>query len=193
MTSKEQTLQAIKDTAYTLFAQFGIDKTSFAMIAKEIGVSKPALYYYFDSKEALVTAIFDELYVAIEKDLTIDLRSVTTANYVTSLIAFGDKQIDDQLQNPLFNRVFNEYLLLAARDVRYHERLQAIQRIYLHTFQQYVDTGVTLKQMSAENASHKATILAMVLDNISNYILTGYELDYKKIWAVTVQQVLCSE
>ncbi|WP_042473539.1 TetR/AcrR family transcriptional regulator [Bacillus ndiopicus] len=190
MATKEQTLHAIKETAYQMFAQFGIDKTSFAMIAKEIGISKPALYYYFDSKDALVEAIFEEIYQSIEADFSVDISSVRKEDFIAYVLQFGYKQIDEQLQDEYFNAVFNEYLLLSTRNDFYAKRLQAIQQGYLDSFTDLLQHGVEIGFLDNENINYKATILAMVLDNISNYILTGYQLDYQKTWQIAVQQVL---
>jgi AcrR family transcriptional regulator len=45
--------------ALHLFATQGIEGTGLREIAKRIGVSQPALYHYFASKEALVDAVLD--------------------------------------------------------------------------------------------------------------------------------------
>ncbi|WP_339269775.1 helix-turn-helix domain-containing protein [Paenibacillus sp. FSL K6-1330] len=52
------TNEVILDTSYRLFAEQGFEKSSMAMIVKELDVSKPALYYHFSSKEALTNYRF---------------------------------------------------------------------------------------------------------------------------------------
>ena len=56
---RQEKKQLILDVALKLFAQEGFHATSISMIAKEAGISKGLLYNYFDSKEALLIAIFD--------------------------------------------------------------------------------------------------------------------------------------
>ncbi len=53
--------QQILDTAINLFADSGFHATSISSIAKEAGVSKGLMYNYFESKEALLYAITDEI------------------------------------------------------------------------------------------------------------------------------------
>ncbi len=53
--------QQILDAALKLFADSGFHATSISKIAKEAGVSKGNMYNYFDSKEALLYAIADEI------------------------------------------------------------------------------------------------------------------------------------
>src|SRR5688572_19308517 len=48
-------------TARELFARRGVQQTSLRDIAEQLGITKPALYYHFDSREALVASIVQPL------------------------------------------------------------------------------------------------------------------------------------
>jgi len=58
---RQQTQKQIVDAAFELFANEGYSKTSIAVVAKNAGISKGLIYHYFDSKEAILEAIFDKL------------------------------------------------------------------------------------------------------------------------------------
>lgn len=58
---REKTRQQIIDAAFEQFANNGFAKTSVAAVAKKAGVSKGLIYHYFNSKEAILEAIFDQL------------------------------------------------------------------------------------------------------------------------------------
>ena len=49
-------------TAAELFTKKGYDAVSIREICEKVGVGKPALYYYFADKEALLLALIDEAY-----------------------------------------------------------------------------------------------------------------------------------
>ena len=55
------TRQRIQDVARTLFTQKGVQRTSLQDIADLLGITKPALYYHFDSREDLVRSILQPL------------------------------------------------------------------------------------------------------------------------------------
>jgi AcrR family transcriptional regulator len=55
------TKQRIQDVARELFAEKGVQKTSLQEIAKRLGITKPALYYHFASREELVRSIVQPL------------------------------------------------------------------------------------------------------------------------------------
>src|SRR3954465_461326 len=57
VTDQPPTRERILDAALTLFADQGYDATSMREIAEQLGITKPALYYHFDSKADIVRAM----------------------------------------------------------------------------------------------------------------------------------------
>jgi AcrR family transcriptional regulator len=55
------TRQRIQDVARELFGQKGVQRTSLQDIANRLGITKPALYYHFTSREDLVRSIIEPL------------------------------------------------------------------------------------------------------------------------------------
>jgi len=51
------TKERIQDVARELFGEKGVQRTSLQDIAGRLGITKPALYYHFDSREELVRSI----------------------------------------------------------------------------------------------------------------------------------------
>jgi AcrR family transcriptional regulator len=56
----------IQRVALRLFTAHGYENTSMREISEELGLTKPALYYHFDSKEAIVRSLFDERLAGLE-------------------------------------------------------------------------------------------------------------------------------
>src|SRR4051795_8635031 len=52
-----QTRAEIQEAALTLFTEHGYDATSMREIAEQLGITKAALYYHFDSKADIVRAM----------------------------------------------------------------------------------------------------------------------------------------
>ena len=64
----EETLsleQKIIDTARALFTERGFDKTSMSDIAAAAGINRPALHYYFRTKEKMFQAVFGSIMMAV--------------------------------------------------------------------------------------------------------------------------------
>lgn len=51
------TRERIQDVARNLFVEKGVQRTSLQDIAAQLGITKPALYYHFSSREELVRSI----------------------------------------------------------------------------------------------------------------------------------------
>lgn len=66
-TKGEQTRMGIFETALELFRGRGFDNTTMQDIAGAAGVAKSAAYYYFPSKEAIVTAYYDAIQTEQER------------------------------------------------------------------------------------------------------------------------------
>lgn len=61
-----QTKEQIMSVALKLFINNGYERTSLTDIAKQIGITKPAIYYHFESKEALFLAVVDGFLTELE-------------------------------------------------------------------------------------------------------------------------------
>ena len=51
----------LKETAFSLFAAYGYESTTMSQIANAIGIKKPTLYSYYESKEELFLSVFAEV------------------------------------------------------------------------------------------------------------------------------------
>jgi AcrR family transcriptional regulator len=58
----ESTRERILDVALELFTEQGFDGTSMREIAERLGISKPAIYYHFASKEEILMALHMRLH-----------------------------------------------------------------------------------------------------------------------------------
>ncbi len=58
---RSDTRERIQDVARELFAQQGVQRTSLQDIADKLGITKPALYYHFTSREELIRSIVQPL------------------------------------------------------------------------------------------------------------------------------------
>lgn len=64
---RSDTRERIQEVARELFAQQGVQRTSLQDIADKLGITKPALYYHFSSREELVRSIVAPLIDAGEQ------------------------------------------------------------------------------------------------------------------------------
>ncbi|ARO59581.1 TetR/AcrR family transcriptional regulator [Bacillus cereus] len=189
MSKSEETLSSIMEASYRLFATHGIVKTTYTMIGEEVGIAKPSIYYYFKSKDALIECIFTELCKAMQFSSYFHTEEFTKSNFIEKCIAIGLKIIDEQRNDPYFNRVLQEYVLLSSRNKMYKDRLLTVQTEYLHGFEVLLTKANELQLIENKNLVSKAHMLALVLDNIGNFMMIDAKIDYKQIWIEAVNNI----
>lgn len=120
---REHTRAALLVAAREVFGERGYTGATLDDIAEAAGLSKGALYHYFDSKDALFLALLDERCTARAEDIRevfssegspVDHAEQAAAHYVDSL-----------KQSPEWMRLFFEFVAHAARDDEFRPELTA--------------------------------------------------------------------
>lgn len=99
------TRDKILEIAYRTFAEKGYDRTSMGMIAEEIGITRPALYYHFSSKEDLLLATYETIdpLINISADRVLACRQVDCfREEFSALIASITDNLHDDEQRARF-------------------------------------------------------------------------------------------
>ena len=117
MTTKPDTRIQIKNQASILaaglvvFSQYGFRGSTLDQVAKEAGLSKPNLLYYFPSKDAIYTALLAKL---LENWLE-PLREVDAAgDPVEELLAYAMRKLDMSQHFPRESRLFANEIIQGA-------------------------------------------------------------------------------
>jgi AcrR family transcriptional regulator len=107
--AKVDTRQRILDVALDLFTEQGYDGTSLREIAEQLGVTKAALYYHFESKEDILMALHMRIHDFGRE----------------ALMRIGEGPVTLELWGELLDEVLGE--MLAQRKLfLMHERNQAV-------------------------------------------------------------------
>ena len=107
--AKSDTRQRILDVALDLFTEQGYDGTSLREIAEQLGVTKAALYYHFESKEDILMALHMRIHDFGRE----------------ALMLIGDEPVTLELWENLLDQITGE--MLAQRKLfLMHERNQAV-------------------------------------------------------------------
>ena len=78
---REQTTVEIKEVARQQMAETGAAALSLRAIAREMGMSTPALYRYFENRDALVTALIIDAYTALGDAMLAAMESVDETDF----------------------------------------------------------------------------------------------------------------
>src|SRR5947209_19616591 len=67
--ARADTVREIKRTARTVLVAHGVDGLALRAVAREMGMTAPALYRYFASREELIEHVVADLYAELVDDL----------------------------------------------------------------------------------------------------------------------------
>jgi AcrR family transcriptional regulator len=83
---RQATRTAIVEAAMTCFAQNGYAHTSIRQIATQAGISSGLMYHYFESKEALLEAVFENCMAILSGVLVDAYRQAEPGKRISSLL-----------------------------------------------------------------------------------------------------------
>lgn len=101
--------------AEEVFARFGLRGATTAMIAERAGVSKPHIYYYFPSKEALYVAVLERTLSLWHGAIPAATPGVSPQQFLRRYIR---AKLDFSKQHPRLSRIFANESLNGALIVR---------------------------------------------------------------------------
>jgi AcrR family transcriptional regulator len=84
---REQTREEIKATARRQMAEQGSAGLSLSAIARAMGLSTPALYYYFPDRDALLTALIVDAFTSLAEALEASVEPYPQAAHAEKLFA----------------------------------------------------------------------------------------------------------
>lgn len=188
--AKGDTYQHIIDSALALVAEYGLEKASLSMIANKAGISKPAIYYYFSSKEALLHHLFHLLFDDYQFDHYFPFDTYTKDNFSTLLTDNGLQLLQEYDENPELLKIINHFIVYAGQKQAYDEKLKQTLTEFLDGFKRLLIHGQQLGVIKTGDVTAKAQLLGLVLDNISSYLLMGIKVESTAVWTQAVSYVM---
>lgn len=147
---------SIIDAAEKVFSSQGFANTKMEDVAKELGISKGTIYFYFSSKENLYMAITYRAFQALIETFYKSVESTKDESgleglvgLMKSFIAFSEKNFlysEAMLDFISFVRstsdgVLDDKITDAMKESSYHERVKDIQHIPITIFLKEIERG----------------------------------------------------
>ncbi len=114
----EESRASILQSAAKEFAEFGVAGARTDAIAREAGVNKALLYYYFQDKETLYGAVLDEAFSGLKKAVFAALDSPLPPR--DKILAYAAKYFDFIAANQLYPRLMQREMMRAREGQSQH-------------------------------------------------------------------------
>ncbi|MDX2058158.1 MAG: TetR/AcrR family transcriptional regulator [Gemmatimonadales bacterium] len=159
---REAVVASILDAAVTLFAERGYEATTMQDVAARVGMTAPALYYYFDSKQALLFEVIESNLVRILARVEQAAPVPTTAT--EDLATFVRDHVRFQLESVAGARIYNAMFLgtsalFAALTPSQRSKVTALQHRFRGRLDAILGRGVATGEFRIEDR----TVTAMGL------------------------------
>lgn len=166
----------ILDVAARLFAERGFNGTSMDDIAKELGILKGSLYYWIDSKEALLEEVLaiSPMLEEIEAGERLLAADLPASEQLRELIHY---HIDAWVRHPHNFRVFLDYSYLESQEKQaYYGQRDTLEKL----FKRAVRAGIARGEFQLDPAD--VSIAVNSIFGIMNWFPRWYRADGPSTW-----------
>jgi TetR/AcrR family transcriptional regulator len=155
-----ETARRILSAAERIFAERGLAGARTEEIARAAGVNKAMLYYYFDSKERLHRAVFENLFSHANRLIQEEMPPNASARQI--ILAFVDGYFKFRLANPNYARLMQHMMMESPDEFRRIAR-QYIRQGYKE-LTSTIQQGISRGEFHSVNSGHTVlNIIAMIV------------------------------
>lgn len=183
----------IVEAMYHLIGEYGYDKASLSKLCERVGITKPSIYYYFPSKEAILQAVFDALYVNPENDKEInDIES--EEDLFNFLHQLGSDSIDGFHDDEERLKVLAELDLQVTRVPSFAEHRSSLSKKTSDSYAAILQHGKDIGALSADlDVDAVSQLFYVLLSGMSVTVSNKDNIDEKAVWNWLVDNLLITQ
>jgi len=157
----------ILEAAMTVFARQGFDQARMDDIAQEVGLSKGALYLYYKSKDAIISAILQFFFSRAIKKLQDFLESEEQPSVREQLLRLNQYYIAEMkcMMSPL--PLSFEFYAAAARQKTVRQFLKEYFKDYREVLAALVQRGIDRSEFRPVQANSVAITIAALYEDLA--------------------------
>ena len=155
---KHQILEAAKQA----FSKRGIHKTRMSDIAESSGLSKGALYWYFDSKDAIILALLDKVFEPEIQELEALLDDPCSTE--EKLMKYAERSGQDIIDMLRWMPLVYDFFALAFRQQAIKEAITQYYRKNLNLLESLIQQGVASGEFETDSPVDAAITMGSVIE-----------------------------
>jgi TetR/AcrR family fatty acid metabolism transcriptional regulator len=182
---KTQILQA----ATKVFTNHGFANARMDDIVAESGLSKGALYWYFDSKDAIIISILDQIFDYETTHIREILEREDSAK--AKLEVFVDTTIKDLEKMKPLMPIFIDFWSLSVRKKTINQAIKRYYQNFLDLIEPIIELGIKQDEFRPVNISETALALGAIFEGtILFYIYFPDTVDFEKQFRSNLDLIL---
>jgi AcrR family transcriptional regulator len=164
--SEERRIQ-ILEAAMAVFARQGFDQARMDDIAREVGLSKGALYLYYKSKDAIISAILQFFFSRAMKKLQGFLESEEQPTVRDQLLRLNQYYVAEMKWMVSLLPLSFEFYAVAARQKSVRQFLKRYFKDYREVLAALVQRGIDRGEFRPIRAEHVAIAIAALYEGLA--------------------------
>jgi AcrR family transcriptional regulator len=185
---RQERRQQILDAALAVFSERGFHAANVSDVAAAAGVSQGTIYWYFDSKEELLTAAILSFFLQFGQDSLAGLDGQESATGKLRILGRGMAQLGREAEG-LFT-LFLEYWASSTRRGEVGEWWAGILTEYKDVIVAIIEEGVERGEFRPVEAEPLAWAMMAVYDGLAAYTMFVPGIDLAAISDVFVETLL---
>lgn len=186
----QSTYERILNAAFEHFADNGFEKASMNDIAKVVGISKPALYHHFESKECLLETLYENLIILIQADFHQHIDTISAESFMETLVAIGLSDLTALRQQPKLARILQQYNLLSLRSPKIEAMSNDLERVTYEYHLALMNRGEALGLIHPGQAHSLAQLYYALLSGLTWGQLRGVHTEAEVVWREGVHRLM---
>ena len=162
--SAERTEQIV-EAAIAVFSRLGFHKARMDDIAREAGVSKGTLYWYFESKDAITKALLQYLFDQEVQEVTTVLAAEGSVS--ERLLALSQQLAGKFEQLEKLIPIIHEFYATATRDPVVQRMLADYFQAYREPLAALIRQGIERGEFHLPDADAAATIIESIFEGLA--------------------------
>ena len=185
----EERKDQILEAATRVFTQRGFDEARMDDIVAEAGLSKGALYWYFESKETLITAIVDRVFDWESAQMREIITSDETApRKIEALIEITVQDLGKM--KPLMPILF-EFWSLSLRKESVNQAIKRYYQRFLDLIEPVIQQGIAAGDFRPMNVSRAAiTFVAVFEGTMLMWVYFPDRVEFEEQFKITLDILL---
>lgn len=158
----EQRKSQILEAAKGVFSEHGFHNTRMSDIAEESGLSKGALYWYFESKDAIILSLLEKLFEPEIRDMQILLDEDCSAE--KKLEQYVERAADDIQKTTKWMPLTYEFFAMAFRRDRIRNALTSFFQRNMKLLETLIQHGIDSGEFRASSAQEAAIAIGSLIE-----------------------------
>jgi AcrR family transcriptional regulator len=182
-TYKQEARKRILDAALVVFKEKGYFKSTMDDVANKVGVSKSAIYQYFDGKDQLLAA----LYTSGPENLRSQFTQASKKGPVAAA-----KEVFERMGTKENADLFLDFMAEASRN----EDLQKLLRSNIGRFSAVIEDMLKernprMKPEEVERVHQIVAMMGLIYNGLASWLAIGVpEAEVRKVWEGSVNMLL---